>query len=50
MQYIKQRNIILLLLGSVTLIGTHEANAFSSRATEITTYCSNNGYELLPEY
>jgi hypothetical protein len=46
MQFEKQRKLMLLLLSSATLIGTQQASAFPSGATEITTYCSNNGYDL----
>ena len=32
------------------LLGMHEASAYSSMAREITSYCSANGYSLLPVY
>jgi len=46
----KKRALALLVLSGSLLTGMQEVNAFSSYARTITTYCSNNGYALLPEY
>jgi hypothetical protein len=38
------------MLGGSALVAVHEANAWSYMATDISEYCSTNGYQLLAPY
>lgn len=46
----KPRKLLLLIIGSAALLSANTAGATPSRATTITSYCSSNGYTLLPTY
>ncbi len=45
-----KRALALLVVSGALLMGVQEASAFSSYARTITSFCSSNGYDLLPEY
>jgi len=45
-----KRALALLALSGSLLMGVQDANAYSAYARTITSYCSSNGYTLLPVY